>query len=195
MTFPIIKEITAPTAKSDLALWLRDQAGGSRYLLAHTDAGIIWGRVNDPDTNPNILTSADVFGARLGKARLELYLLWELRLFGPNAEVHLWRSGDAWQARCIEDGGAVNDQVLEERHILWGDQAEARDQGFTLLVDGSEGLRHAVPLDVPDTAFEQKRHQERKPRPLRLVMRHYLEHDHYGNARIALSRLVDLEVK
>lgn len=176
---------------NDLVGWLCDYADGCAYLLAHTEEGVIWGRFDEDqlvivaDVFPS--STADYAGVLL--ARLDVVTLWQCRMFGPDVEVMLWRSEQGWRARRITDQTDPERLALTEAQILWGDHAEQRQQGFTLLADGSQGLRHAVPCEIPATAFNNPQN----PRPVRLVVRHYLEEDQQtGVSHIAYSRLVDI---
>jgi hypothetical protein len=56
---------------------------------------------------------------------------------------------------------------------------------FTLLRDGAQGLRHAVPVALAIGAADGK------ATPHRLLVRHYLADEDF--ARIVASRLVDLK--
>lgn len=170
-------------------------ADGRCYLLAHTERGVVWGLLTGAGTSTAALTTSDnVFGARAGAATLDPALLWELRLFGSLGEVHLWHADGGWAASVTSDGGQLGPTIIEEQQVLWGDRADDSRDGFTLLADGSEGLRHAVPVKVTESAFAPRAKDKPARRPVRLVVRHYLEHDAYGNARIARSRLAGLEV-
>ena len=153
------------------------------YFLGHADDGVIWGRFD----NTQLTTSHDVFPKQC-TARLRPLTLWEARIFGPGAEVYIWKEDQQWRARLISDTNLQAQDYISEEQMLWGDHVELRNRQFTLLADGAEGLRHAVPLDVPDTAF----HNKHNPRPVRLHVRHYVDYDGAGNARIALSRLVSI---
>ena len=176
-----------------LQTWLVETASkyDCTYLLAHAEDGVIWGRF-DADS---LITSHDAFGAPHCRTTLRMATLWEARLFGAHAEVLLWQNEGAWYARAIKDAALNNDEYIVEQQMLSGDHAEKRAKGFTLLADGSEGLRHAVPIDVPDTAFvdQTSKDNERSLRPVRLQVRHYIDFDNDGNARIAFSRLVDVK--
>ncbi|RMG50963.1 MAG: TIGR03984 family CRISPR-associated protein, partial [Chloroflexi bacterium] len=76
------------------------------------------------------------------------------------------------------------DDIIDEDQILWGDTVDATSNGFTLLREGSQGMRHAVPIVVTPTQL--KHHQ------LRLRVRHYISENEDGEASITLSRLVQL---
>ncbi len=172
--------------------WLRQQAVAHQlvWLLAHADDGVIWGRLD----GGRLLTSHE---AAQGDERalaccppLREETLQQARLFAQHAELLLWRDGDnAWHARLIRDAREGEpttwDDALDERQMLWGTRGTPRPHGFTLLEDGAQGLRHAVPMQLPLA-------EGGKTRPPRLVVRHYLDkNDPF--ARIVASRLVGLE--
>ncbi|NES17618.1 MAG: TIGR03984 family CRISPR-associated protein [Symploca sp. SIO3E6] len=162
--------------------WLEAQAEKYklRYLLAHAEDGVVWGRFDDGK-----LTTPDEYDIHLPKLRL--LTLQQCRLFGKNAEVMLWKVGQNWRARAIKDQALSKEDYLCENQILWGTKPKTElKNGFTLVSDGSQGLRHAVPLtNIP--------FQGQDYRPLRLKVRHYLDYDESGVARINLSRLVNLD--
>lgn len=149
-----------------------------KYLLAHADDGVIWGRFDQGQ-----LITADQAFSRLPKLRLTT--LQQCRLFGEVGEVLLWRSHSTWKHRFI---GNPDCDCIPEAQMLWGTHAVEEKDGFTLVADGSEGLHHAVPCT--GISFKGK-----GDRPLRLVVHHYVSYDaEAGLARINLSRLVDLVV-
>ena len=181
---------TSSLTAANLVTWLEDTAVkySCTYLLAHAEDGVIWGHIADKI----LVTSHEIFPATC-RAKLRLATLWEARLFGEQAEVLLWRADGVWQARVIQDAKLDTAAYLVETQMLWGTRAEQRKRGFTLLADGAEGLRHAVPIDVPDARFRHATQSEQLHRPVRLQIRHYIDYDSDGNARIALSRLVTVE--
>lgn len=151
------------------------------WLLAHADDGVIWGKFRGDDYK--LVTSGDVFPQL---AKLRSPTLQQCRIFGKNFEVMLWKVGQNWKARSIEDGHLSKDDYIPEDQILWGTQEEGQPKhDFTLVSDGSQGLKHAVPLT--GISFNGK-----DSRPLRLKVRHYIDYDESGLARIYLSRLVYL---
>lgn len=184
MNKPHCEAIEDAQSISDLLQWLQKKARQYelKYLLAHADDGVIWGKFDRE--NSQLITSGDddVFPQF---AKLRLCTLQQCRIFGKNAEVMLWKVGDNWKARLIKDDN--NPECLtDENQILWGTQSEGEPKkGFTLVSDGSQGLKHAVPLI--GITFKGKDY-----RPLRLKVRHYIDYDNEGVARIYLSRLVDL---
>jgi CRISPR-associated protein (TIGR03984 family) len=172
---------------ADLSAWFQKQpnVGDKIWFLAHADDGIIWGQIN----NGTLITSASAFH-RISPL-LRTITLQQARIFGEKAEVRVWRNRSGFQACRLEDRQDNDDEAFDETTILWGNIAEAKKNGFTLLSDGQQGLRHAVPIDVPDSAFGTG---PKKLRPLRLKFRHYLTYDRDGQARISLSRLVNVYV-
>ena len=166
--------------------WLSRQMRTHRlkYLLAHTDEGVIWGRLDGEE----LITSHDV--AREHSPSLQAETLQTARLFGHDGELLVWRDeAGSWAGRLIIEGTSVATlewtSAFEERQILWGTDTEPQQRGFTLMSDGSQGLFHAVPLTLTGQFDEQTR-------PLRLVVRHYLKADDDGFVRVIASRLVRL---
>lgn len=184
-----LKDVLLPaTGPNDLRGWLQEQAKEHNliYLLAHADDGVIWGAIQKDGA---LKTS---FEAAQGIAKvtavcppLRLQTLQLARLFGKNAELLLWRGGDnVYHARLIEDvkeeSPADWKESYDESHMLWGRRSIALHDGFTLLEDGSQGLRHAVPL-ASDLI---KQH-------VQLIVRHYLADEDF--AHVTASRLVALK--
>jgi CRISPR-associated protein (TIGR03984 family) len=173
----------------DVRTWLQDQANRHRlkWLLAHADDGVIWGKVE----NGQLITSDSVAPEVSPPLRIET--LQQGRLFAEHAELLLWRDGDnRWHARLIQDAGEKEtktfDEAIDEPWILWGTDPTPLANGFTLMNDGMQGLRHAVPLVVRGKFDEASR-------PLRLWVRHYVQDDENGFTRIVASRLLDLKME
>ncbi|HAH54712.1 MAG TPA: TIGR03984 family CRISPR-associated protein [Flavobacterium sp.] len=192
MNKPHCEPIEDAQSISDLFKWLQEKAGQYelKYLLAHAEDGVIWGDFRGK--NFQLITSGDddVFPQL---AKLRLCTLQQCRIFGQNAEVMLWKIGqDNWKARLIkDDNNPKRLEPLDESQILWGTQKEEEKNGFTLVSDGSQGLKHGVPL--MNISFSQDKNKLH--RPIRLKVRHYIDYDDSGVARIYLSRLVDLTTK
>jgi CRISPR-associated protein (TIGR03984 family) len=170
-----------------LRSWVEAQAqatfpSASVYLLAHMDDGVIWGRIDD---DGKLITPTSDF-----VPELRVLTLQALRLFNQTGEVFLWRDGDGqFHARQIVDGAGNAISYFDEAHVLWGDDAQpAATDGFTLMSDGAQGLRHLVPLKVNINGDDRHR-------PLRLYVRHYLCEDETGFVRVSFSRLIDLRVE
>lgn len=149
---------------------LATQPTAYRYLLAHALDGVLWGRVGEGGQLQLAPTPA-----------LRPPTLLEVRLFGPQAELYLWRVADQWQTRTLTDPttGPVFEHYDEEV-LLWGTEAEKAENGFTLVREANLGLQHWQPLPFAGR------------RAARLRLRHYLNYDAQGAAYVALSRLVDV---
>jgi len=177
-----------------------------KVLLAHADDGVIWGKIE----NDVLITSGEVikknqaaqtskeYQDELGAAievcpGLMTETLQQCRFFSEKAELLIWRDGDnIFQARLIrnakgdEKETAAWSESFDEPQMLWGTHGTALPEGFTLLRDGAQGLRHAVPISVKlDTK------DKGKVSPLYLTVRHYINKE--GFARVVASRLVKLE--
>lgn len=187
--------------------WLEGQAKAHKlkYLLAHADDGVIWGRV---DKDGHLLTSCDALRnakaketwdvsrlatAKISLAPLRLETLQQARLFATHAEIHVWQDGDGvWHGRLIRDVGKGEAHMwlesFDEPQLLWGTHGTQLAYDFTLLEDGAQGLHHAVPMPlILDTAPAMFG----RIRPMQLLVRHYLSVE--GLARIVASRLVTLK--
>lgn len=177
----------------DLRQWL--EVSGSRHnlrwLLAHADDGIIWGRLD----GGKLVTSHEAALGNLVTERvcppLRPETLHQARLFGPPGELLLWRDGDnGWQARLIRDAAPGEstewDEAQDEPQMLWGTRGEPIGNGFTLLTEGERGLRHALPMGLS----ADSKGAVRVPK---LIVRHYLNKE--GFARIVASRLVGFETE
>lgn len=182
MSLPTVESIAiGADFNPNLKDWLSDQANhyGLRYLLAHADDGVIWGRIDDGI----LLTSHEV--APDISPKLREVTLQQCHLFSEQGELLLWKADRGWQARLIRTTAETGLDSINEAHILWGDTVERLTNDFTLMIEGEQGLQHVVP--IPVTAKDAKNHQ------LRLCVRHYIDYDkNSGEARLALSRLVTL---
>jgi len=186
-TCPAIYERVATNEmEKDVKAWLEEQAARYKFkwLLAHADDGVVWGRVH----NGRIVTAENLEPDICPPLRKET--LQQLRLFAPHAELLLWRDGENhWSARLIRDAENGEEpfwrEAIDEFQILWGTYAEPLSEGFTLMRDGTQGLCHIVPIELSGE-FENER------RPLRLQVRHYIAEDEVGFARIVASRLLKL---
>ena len=169
--------------------WLTSRAAEikAQWVLAFADDGVIWGRF---DGDGGLRLSSDI--APLVSPQLRQETLQELRLFGEEAELLLWRDGRGnWRARVLRDTGATEPDNVEcwrfdEDQILWGTDGELLgSSGFTLMTDGEQGMQHVVPLKAQGKWSVDSR-------PLRLTVRHYVETDKNGMARVVASRLVKI---
>ena len=187
---PAVVEPVAVDSLGDVKSWVEKQAAkhGLKWLLAHADDGVIWGRI---DANGQLITSDSVAPHISPPLRAET--LQQARLFAEHAELLLWRDGDnRWHARLIRDAAVEETptftDAIDEAQILWGTDPQPLGDDFTLMSDGAQGLRHAVPLKVEGKFDETSR-------PLRLWVRHYLKDDDNGFTRIVASRLLDLRLE
>jgi len=170
--------------------WLSDWAKKHTLttLLAHADDGVIWGRMDEEQLILSGKAFPDV------SPSLRAITLQQVRLFGPSAELLVWRDGDgAWHGRLLDDDGMdAQGWYFDESQLQWGDHQEGKEaRGFTLVADGQEGLRHAVPLPAARIPFGKNGYH-----PLRLGIRHYLERDEDdGMLTVSQSRLTVLWVE
>lgn len=174
----------------DPVVWLHEKAAqlDHAFLLAHALDGVIWGRVH----NGQLVTGHDVVPDEVPALRTET--LQQARLFHENAEWYLWHDGAAWHLRETRDSanGSASNGAFDEMQILWGDYAEERYEGFTLLSEGMQGLRHLVPVAVTDDFPVTRNAETVSPRRVVLHMRHYLA-SIQGVQTIVRSRLVNIE--
>lgn len=179
-----------------LIAWIEKQAEEWQldYLLAHAEDGVIWGRFDNSQlTTADEIFDKDFFGVDLPALRSST--LQQCRIFGEKGEILLWQSESGWESRFIQDNPEVD--YIQEMQILWGTQKEIGENGgdgekdaFTLLSDGSQGLKHAVPISVEEDYFSKNK--QKLYRPVRLLVHHYITYEDSGIARIFLSRLVSL---
>ncbi|MBE9256839.1 CRISPR-associated protein Csx19 [Dolichospermum sp. LEGE 00246] len=179
MNKPKCKHLEIPD-NSDLKVWIEEQAKDNqlKYLLAHANDGVIWGYFNK---SYHLITADSVFPQF---PKLHCDTLQQCRIFGNKSEVMIWKTDRGFKARLIEDDHLTKKDYITEAQVLWGTQKEEEKDDFTLVSDGKQGLRHAVPL----TGINFKDNE----RPLRLTVHHYIDYDDSGVARIDLSRLVNL---
>ncbi|RMD60661.1 TIGR03984 family CRISPR-associated protein [Candidatus Parcubacteria bacterium] len=160
-----------------LALEELARAHNLRWLLVHADDGVIWGELRADGLH----LSSDAFNNI--SPPLRAVTLQQARLFGAQAEILLWKENTTWHGRLIQDEASETEDAFDEMHLLWGTDVEDRQDGFALLREGRQGLRHAPPL--PDNA---------QP-PVRLRVRHYVAYDADGQAYIPYSRLTGIDVR
>lgn len=172
-------DITDDTLKE----WIIEQATEQSlpYLLTHSVDGVNWGIVYEQD----LYLSHDAYPDF--SPELTLPTLEQLRLFGPDGELFIWKepfSTSPLSARLIINADNTEQttfvEAIDEPQLLWGDDIAGEANGFTLLREGAEGKWHAVPLKL---TYDQL--------PLSLVIRHYIEETDIGFQKIVFSRLVD----
>lgn len=191
------KPLTPPTGAADVLGWLAGREDGEEaardagllWLLATTHGAVVWGR---KDGERWALSAGDSLPAES---------LLDLRAFGPDGEVFVWRGEGGLRARRRTDGRGDKGHALPEEQLLWGTQpdqdGEARP-GFFPLRDGDQGLRHAPPLVLDDSYFVSDENDKERfgHRPARLRLRHYIGQDEAtGVARIVDTRLVEVWAK
>lgn len=173
-----------------LLKWLKQQAEQYQltYLLAHADDGVIWGKFQ----NGKLITTTEPVKLfpECDFPTLRKETLQQCRIFGDKSEVMIWKTDGGFKARLIQDEHLIEDDYITESQILWGTHGKHHENGFTLLWDVSQGLKHAVPLR--EIGLEKNGNLKNK---VRLIVRHYIDFDDSGVARIYLSRLVDLTNK
>jgi len=171
----------------DLPTWLVAHAPPEApYLLAHATDGVIWGRVD----GGRLIRAGEAFpGEPAIDVALRSETLQTARLFGPEGELYVWRVGSRFGYRLLVDEvGGPETAVFADQQRLWGTRGERgrenRAAGFTLLVDGRQGLRHAPPVVglMPDQRVA-------------LRLQHYVAYDAVGQAYVSESRLVDLVIE
>lgn len=160
----------------------RDLPDAYRWLLAHCDDGIVWGRHEGGSWQLSSRAFPELIAAiKPGGRNVQ-----QLRLFGPGEELLLWRDdADFRGRRLIEvDDGELPEWLRpeEEEHLLVGRTNKRVNDGFTHFLDAS-GRYQVLPVAT-----------EREGWPLRLVLRHYFESDNQtGSVRVAASRLVTVK--
>lgn len=188
-------EPIAPERAAALVSWLLGEAdaatvdplevaGDARWLLAHCDDGVIWGTRRGGGWS----LSSGLFGGV--SPPLHADEVQQLRLFGEDREVLLWRGVGGLVGRVLaraQDGDPLC-RPLGAEFVVLGDRRIDGADDFTLVGDAA-GSRHAVPLELAAGALRDGR------RPLRLRVTHHLGRDaDTGAVRVVASRLRDLVV-
>jgi CRISPR-associated protein (TIGR03984 family) len=174
---------------ADIGAWFAAQptVGEPAWLLAYAEDGVIWGK----------LTAGNLILQKTGNFTLSAQTLLEARLFGAKAEIHVWRRNDRFNACRVTDVKKENG-AFDEWQRLWGTEIDTAKEnnpgvGFTRLVEGRHGLRHTVPLEVPNERFARN---SLRYHPVFLCTRHYFGVDQAtGATSVAMSRLVCLDTE
>lgn len=147
------------------------------YVLAHANDGVIWARVEG-----QVLITAHEAGDS-NAPNLDLDQLQQMRLFGETGEVMLWRHASSWRFRTVSDAadGPEACPYYDEKQMLWGTESTLLKSNFSLLTEGKQGQRHAVPIAVAGTLSDTRR--------VTMTLRHYLNNDSHP-ARVVLSRIL-----
>jgi CRISPR-associated protein (TIGR03984 family) len=160
-----------------------------RWLLAHCDDGVAWGWRDGGGWRLSCDPFPDV------SPRLVPDNVQQLRLFGPEAELLLWRADNDFRGRLLTHGPEPTDGSLSPESLavlLVGDRVvrEPRD-GFTVVGDG-RGSRHAVPLICPASEFPARPRRH----PLRVNVWQYFAADpESGLVRLVASRLSEVRLE
>jgi CRISPR-associated protein (TIGR03984 family) len=185
---PVDADIPATEVLYD---WLLHYMTDGDILLAHAVDGVIWGKVVDGQLS----ISHDVDSKISPELRVET--LQQLRVFNAERELYLWQDRGGWQACYANEFPDENvHAVLKEHHILWGTKGILQKHGFTLLEDGSQGLRHIIPIDASGVNENQdEKKKKRQQVRAALNIHHYLKtNDETGVASIVYSRLAGIHV-
>jgi CRISPR-associated protein (TIGR03984 family) len=175
-----IKDITYEVATEAVENFMTSldtqvSSGKYKFLLAHADDGVIWGYADG--------SALKLSGAEFPhlSPQLRPETLWEARLFGENAEWHIWRTEEGWQSCTVTDGVGSPGRAFDERYILWGtDEAEPSINGFHPVREADLGIIHTPPVKMAN------RHT------LKLAIRHYVAYDDGGSVYVKISRLTNL---
>lgn len=159
------------------------------WAIAHSDDGVRWGRLDDQTAHWRFGHGATTDASPAIRAEA----LQELRVFGDDGEVLMWRSAEGLRGRSLEDskpGGGPRDETdplrtSDEFRILRGDRiCGGAGVGFTWVTD-AKGAEQILPITVDDAQLRK--------RSARLHVRHYWAQDaENGTVRIAATRLVNL---
>lgn len=168
---------------------LKSQAPDDEFIiLAHLNAGIRWGICQ----NRQLALAPDF--PKHAQPEFSIAALQQLRVFNAHFEFFAWRKDDhSFGWRVIRDGEGEAVEYFDEDTLLWGTHVEARHDGFALLREGAQGMRHSPPLQLPENTWGGAANQSDglQIQPARLVVRHYLN---TGNtALVALSRPVKIK--
>ena len=161
------------------------RTAGLAFLLAQCEDGILWGALR----GGRWVTSHDALPEHAVELRIPT--LMELRLFGNDREIFLWRKGSSFCGRVLGDPDTSANRALtpiDRAVVLIGDRFVAANEAlsFSTVADAT-GSRHVVPLLCREGDFTGFR------LPLRMRVRHYLETvDRTGEVRIAASRLASV---
>jgi CRISPR-associated protein (TIGR03984 family) len=155
-----------------------------KWTLIHCTNGVIWGYY---DEVWNI--SSQAFPDRCPQF-VENNLI-ELRIFGGDTEILIWRNEGTIAGRLLRDADTQTTDFFlhpaEEGRILIGDRLLDGPQNGFSRVGTATGQEQVVPLECSQKDFQGGRW------PLRLKVRNYFERDEKtGSVRVAASRLVEL---
>ena len=168
-----------PVTETEFTEWLNRQAAQRNFstALAFADDGVIWGRFDGAWKWSSDLHWTNGNQELKISPPFRLNTLQQIRLFGVDAELFLWRVDGRWQGRVIVDGTGEPRDYFDEEQLLWGDEKADEKEGFALMREGKQGLHHTPPAQIARVG--------------KLMTRSYLEYDADGCAKIFATRLVD----
>ena len=160
------------------------EVSGAVWLLAHCDAGIVWGKREAGSTSWQ--TSHSAFPEV--SPQLVPDSIQEIRVFDEETESLIWRTDDGFRGRVLADATEALPEYLtpqNQEYLINADRVIGDPKtGFSLVGD-ARGSRQAVPIECTDDDFPGTNRW-----PLRLSVRHYMEEDlETGAIRIATTRL------
>jgi CRISPR-associated protein (TIGR03984 family) len=160
--------------------WLENiMKDGLNFMIAYTDDALLWGRWE----NSELILSSTLSMDFVKLTELKDYSIQEIHVFGETGELRLWRENNHFTQCAIMDGSLSSQpppEIFEENYLLWG-ECENTKNGFSWMREGQQDLLHILPIEVSNGAKAVIR------------VRHYVEYDGEGQARIAFSRLVNLK--
>lgn len=166
--------------------WIKKQTelGDKVWLLAFADDGIITGKM---DQQGCLITSGDQDPTL---PQMDSTTLQRLHLFGENAEIRLWKRDDSWNFCRLSDKPGEENASFDEKYLLWGttidDSLDGHvPTGFTPVMEGIQGQHFILPLSASQNHLKRR---------ATLAIRHYLQYNDDGEARIIASRLISLSI-
>lgn len=120
---------------------------------------------------------------RQGLAKIDKTDTWkirELRVFGENGEIHVWRTGEEFSWRVREDGVGEKIEYADQEQLLWGDKADS--DGLS-VVDSGRGNR--IVFSVPVTNWNL---------PVKMTVRNYIDYQEDGLLQFIDARIKGLNV-
>ena len=152
-------------------------AHGLRYVLVYALDGVLWG-----STAQDGLQWGDT--PQYSQCSSQPQFWQEVRCFGENAELHLWRTDAGWRGRLVALGaGQTAGYVQRVPYLLWGGRSKnnpAPQDGFAVLAEALKGIRQVAPTLPSGVA------------PSRLLVRHFYQPDRDGQLQFQFSCLAGL---
>lgn len=177
LNWAVAREAAAPT-----------DSKGIQWSLAFSYEGVTWGKFIADASKWQ--WGSDFFPDNCPTPTLSK--LTEIRLFGENQEMHIWRSGEEWRGRMLKDAISLDERnefrPADERRLIRADRMFKMDpSGFSCVSDNT-GVQQIFPMECRQEDFLNGYW------PLRLKIRNYFSEDREsGAARITATRLVGLK--